>query len=107
LTPLGWVTIIHGVDGKILSGVDHQPHVRYTAGVLVLDRDDPRKVLYRSPEPILAPDTAEERHGIVDNVVFPTAVDPLPNGDIDVFYGMADARIGVARMHVPATLPVK
>ncbi|CAA9210209.1 MAG: GH130 [uncultured Chloroflexia bacterium] len=105
LTPLGWVTIIHGVDGEILQGVDHQPRVRYAAGVLVLDRDDPRKVLYRSREPILAPDTAEEQHGVVDNVVFPTAVDPRPDGRIDVFYGMADARIGVARMLVPSTLP--
>lgn len=107
MTPLGWVTLIHGVDGKILKDVDHQPHVRYTAGVLVLDRDDPRKVLYRSPEPILAPDTADERHGIVDNVVFPTAVDLRPSGDIDVFYGMADARIGVARMRVPTVLPAE
>jgi predicted GH43/DUF377 family glycosyl hydrolase len=105
LTPLGWVTIIHGVDGRIMAGVDHQPHVRYTAGVLVLDRDDPRQVLYRSTTPILAPDTDEEQHGVVDNVVFPTAVDLRPDGQIDVFYGMADARIGVARMQVPAALP--
>ena len=73
--------------------------------MLVLDRDDPRKVLYRSPVPILAPDLAEERQGIVDNVVFPTAVDVRDNGRIDVYYGMADARIGVARMNVPARLP--
>lgn len=105
LTPLGWVTVYHGVSGRILSGVDHQPEVRYTAGVLVLDRDDPRKVLYRSPEPILAPGTAEEQQGIVNNVVFPTAVDPRQEGRIDVYYGMADARIGVARMQVPETLP--
>jgi len=79
----------------------------HTAGVLVLDRTDPRKVLYRSSDPILAPDTAEEQHGIVDNVVFPTAVDLRPDGEIDVFYGMADARIGVASMRVPETLPTQ
>ncbi|HEX6292335.1 MAG TPA: hypothetical protein VFZ66_24320 [Herpetosiphonaceae bacterium] len=105
LTPLGWITIIHGVDGQMMAGVDHQPRVRYTAGVLVLDRDDPRNVRYRSSTPILAPDTAEEQRGVVDNVVFPTAVDLRANGQIDVFYGMADARIGVARLHVPAALP--
>jgi predicted GH43/DUF377 family glycosyl hydrolase len=105
LTPLGWLTIFHGVEGRIVSGVDHQPHVRYAAGILLLDRDDPRKVLYRSPTPILAPDIAEEQQGIVDNVVFPTAVDPRSDGRIDVYYGMADARIGVAKLQVPERLP--
>lgn len=106
LTPLGWLTVFHGVGGTITPGLDHQPGVRYCAGVLILDRDDPRKVLYRSPEPVLTPDTAEEQQGIVNNVVFPTAVDPREDGRIDIYYGMADARIGVARMQLPSALPV-
>ena len=65
----------------------------------------PRKILYRSPEPILEPDTGEEREGIVDNVVFPTAVDLRDDGRLDVYYGMADARIGVARLQIPDKLP--
>ncbi|MBA3945046.1 MAG: glycosidase [Herpetosiphonaceae bacterium] len=105
LTPLGWLTLYHGVAGEILPNVDHQPHVRYCAGAMILDRDDPRKVLYRSPSPILAPDSADEQQGVVDNVVFPTAVDVRANGRIEVYYGMADARIGVARLQVPAALP--
>jgi predicted GH43/DUF377 family glycosyl hydrolase len=104
-TPFGWLTIFHGVDGEIIQGVDQQPRVRYCAGVLILDIADPRKVLYRSSQPILAPDTAEEQHGIVSNVVFPTGVDVRDEQRIDVYYGMADARIGVARMHLPAALP--
>jgi uncharacterized protein YbjT (DUF2867 family) len=35
----------------------------------------------------------------VPNVVFPTAIDPRGDGDANVFYGMADTRIGVARLH--------
>jgi hypothetical protein len=35
----------------------------------------------------------------VPNVVFPTGIDPRGDGDADVFYGMADSRIGVARLH--------
>jgi predicted GH43/DUF377 family glycosyl hydrolase len=104
-TALGWLTIFHGVSGEILSGVDHQPKVRYCAGVLVLDINDPCTVLYRSPTPILAPDTADEQQGIVNNVVFPTAVDVRNDQRVDVYYGMADARIGVARMQIPAVLP--
>ncbi len=33
------------------------------------------------------------------NVVFPTGIDPRGDGDADVFYDMADSRIGVARLH--------
>jgi beta-1,2-mannobiose phosphorylase / 1,2-beta-oligomannan phosphorylase len=101
-TLLGWLTIFHGVSGRLTPGTDHQRHVRYCAGAMLLDLDDPRKVIYRSPTPILAPDRPDELHGIVDNVVFPTALDDRGDGVIDVYYGMADAKIGVARLRVPS-----
>jgi predicted GH43/DUF377 family glycosyl hydrolase len=100
----GWLMIYHGVAGEIVEGVDHQPYVNYSAGAMVLDLDDPRKILYRSPEPTLAPETKEERAGIVPNVVFPTGIDPRANGRVDVYYGMADSAIGVARLDIPAQL---
>lgn len=103
-TPLGWLIVYHGVAGPILEGVDHQPHVRYCAGVMLLDLDDPRKVLYRSREPLLAPEAAEERAGVVPNVVFPTGIDLREPGQADVYYGMGDAAIGVARLTIPARL---
>lgn len=99
-TSLGWVTLFHGVSGRILQGVDHQTEVYYAAGVLVLDIDDPRKVLYRSTTPLLKPDTTEEQRGIVSNVVFPTGVDLRDDRCIDIYYGMADARIGAARLRL-------
>ncbi|MDW8352239.1 MAG: glycosidase [Anaerolineae bacterium] len=101
LTSRGWLTIYHGVSGRIVEGVDHQPFVRYCAGVLVLDRDDPRRVIYRSSEPILSPEAPEEKTGVVANVVFPTGVDVREGGRLDVYYGMADFYIGVARMTLP------
>ena len=104
LTPYGWLVIYHGVagtqtnDGKVRS-------LRYSAGALVLDQRDPRLILYRSPATILAPELQHEREGAVADVVFPTGVDRrsdlgLPNR-IEVYYGMADSRIGVARLDVP------
>lgn len=99
-TAQGWLSLYHGVSGRILENVDHQPEVYYAAGILLLDPDDPRRVLYRSPEPVLKPDVAEERSGIVDNVVFPTGIDLRENGRIDVYYGMADARIGAAKLEL-------
>jgi beta-1,2-mannobiose phosphorylase / 1,2-beta-oligomannan phosphorylase len=100
-TTLGWLMLYHGVAGTILEGVDHQPYVRYSAGAMVLDLDDPRNILYRSSEPILAPETEEERTGVVSNVVFPTGIDPGANGRVDIYYGMADSAIGVARLDIP------
>jgi beta-1,2-mannobiose phosphorylase / 1,2-beta-oligomannan phosphorylase len=103
-TPHGWLIIYHGVAGQILEGVDHQPLVRYSAGAMLLDTDDPRTIVYRSTEPILMPEVDEERAGIVPNVVFPTGIDVRENGRVDIYYGMADAAIGVARLDIPAQL---
>ena len=74
----------------------------------MLDRHRPWHVLYRSPEPILAPEQPYEQRGVVANVVFPTGVDvraDLGRGVVDVYYGMADCRIGAARLHIPRSLP--
>lgn len=104
----GWLVIYHGVSGD--PGDAGRPRsLRYSAGALVLDRHDPRVLRYRSPEPILSPRTQAELSGVADNVVFPTGADQrldlgLP-GRVDVYYGMADSRIGVARLDVPDTLP--
>ena len=71
----------------------------------VLALDDPRRVLYRSPRPILEPETHYETLGIVPRVVFPTATDRRENGRIDVYYGAGDAVIGAAFLTVPPQLP--
>jgi predicted GH43/DUF377 family glycosyl hydrolase len=101
-TSRGWLTLYHGVSGRIVENTDHQTHVHYSAGALVLDIDDPRRVVYRSNEPILSPQADEERQGVVPNVVFPTGIDVREGGRVDVYYGMADAAIGVAKMQLPA-----
>jgi predicted GH43/DUF377 family glycosyl hydrolase len=103
-TAHGWLTIHHGVSGEILDGVDIQPNVFYCAGAMVLDTDDPRKLIYRSPQPILTPRTTEEQVGLVRNVVFPTGLDQRDERRVDVYYGMADSRIGVAKLELPASL---
>jgi predicted GH43/DUF377 family glycosyl hydrolase len=76
---------------------------------MILSSQHPRVILYRSPEPVLEPLLREERHGIVPNVVFPTGIDRRDDlgtpGRFDVYYGMADSRIGVARLDLPDMLP--
>jgi predicted GH43/DUF377 family glycosyl hydrolase len=97
-TAEGWLMISHGVDGRYdEAGTLHGR--RYTAGAMLLDKEDPSKLTYRSSRPILAPDGSDELKGAVDNVVFPTAVDDRGGGRVDVYYGMADSRIGVGMLH--------
>jgi predicted GH43/DUF377 family glycosyl hydrolase len=92
-----WLLLYHGVAGQIAERQGPQHEVRYSAGLLLLDGTDPRRILYRSVESILAPEAAAERVGVVPRVVFPTGLDARPDGALDIYYGMADTRIGVAR----------
>jgi predicted GH43/DUF377 family glycosyl hydrolase len=95
----GWLLIHHGVAGALVRSHDPQDQqkVSYSAGAMILDPADVSRVLARSDEPLLAPETEEERSGTVPNVVFPTAIEEV-DGQRYVFYGMADAHIGVARL---------
>lgn len=89
----GWLSVYHGVD---LMQRDGATSTSYAAGIVIHDRDEPHRVLYRSPTPILAPETNAERFGTIDNVVFPTGIDQRPDGAYDIYYGAADIRIGCA-----------
>jgi len=75
----------------------------------VLSEQLPHVIRFRSREPVLFPELPQERRGIVDNVVFPTGIDrrdDIGSPDrYDVYYGMADDRIGVATLDVPEDLP--
>ena len=108
LTRHGWLVVYHGVSETTVPRPEGSNLV-YSAGVMVLSEDHPHVVRYRSPEPVLTPELPQERRGIVSNVVFPTGIDrrdDLRSPDrFDVYYGMADKRIGVARLEVPERLP--
>jgi predicted GH43/DUF377 family glycosyl hydrolase len=94
----GWLLIHHGVTGEQPVGWDPTAQrVEYAAGAMLLDPADPSRVLARTDGPILEPETDDERDGTVPNVVFPTAVEEV-DGTRFVFYGMADSKIGVARL---------
>ncbi|MBB6130675.1 glycoside hydrolase family 130 protein [Mucilaginibacter lappiensis] len=109
LTKHGWLLLYHGV-GQIVDNPLNPHQLVYSAGVMILDKDDPAKILYRSPKPVLSPELAAEKVGIIADVVFPTGIDQrndLGTPDrFDIYYGMADNRIGAARLDMPDELPV-
>jgi predicted GH43/DUF377 family glycosyl hydrolase len=85
LTPQGIVLIYNGADDKLV----------YRTGIAIFDRADPRKLLWRSDEPVFAPETEWEKVGQVPNVVFVEGV--LEQGNRYLFYyGGADKYVGVA-----------
>lgn len=95
--PEGWLLLHHGVTGTLTRGIEQQKNVNYAAGGMILDADEPWRILQRTPAPLLSAHTSDERSGTVPNVVFPTAIEEV-NGTHFVFYGMADSKIGVARL---------
>jgi predicted GH43/DUF377 family glycosyl hydrolase len=97
----GWLSLYHGVD--LVDNHGTKPALRYSAGIVIHDIERPDKVLYHSPAPFFAPKDDRELVGVVNNVVFPTAIDPRPDiGErvFDVYYGMCDHSIGAARMYL-------
>jgi predicted GH43/DUF377 family glycosyl hydrolase len=62
---------------------------------MLLDADDPSRVVRRSPAPILAPSEPYERNGFVPDVVFPTGVAER-EAALAVYYGAGDAFTAVA-----------
>jgi predicted GH43/DUF377 family glycosyl hydrolase len=95
----GWLLIYHGVTGQINGdgAFTPQDRVRYAASAMLLDADNPHRLLARSAVPLLEPTLEGETDGVVPNVVFPTAIEQI-GGIHYVFYGMADSRIGLARL---------
>jgi len=55
-------------------------------------------LIYRSPEPLFVATLPEEIQGTVGYVVFPTAIDHRDDRVFEVYYGMADYRIGRGRL---------
>jgi predicted GH43/DUF377 family glycosyl hydrolase len=107
LTRHGWLIIYHGVSAAVNPDADGR-HLCYSAGVMILSKLHPRVIRYRSSEPVLTPTLPQERDGTVANVVFPTGIDRRDDSGtpdrFDVYYGMADNRIGVARLDLPDRL---
>jgi len=110
LTRHGWLIIYHGVCEAVHT-VSREHPLCYSAGVMVLSKQHPRVIRYRSIKPALTPTLPQEREGTVANVVFPTGIDrrdDLGTPDrFDVYYGMADNRIGAERLDLPDCLPAE
>ncbi|MBL7782528.1 MAG: glycoside hydrolase family 130 protein [Saprospiraceae bacterium] len=92
-TSEGWLEIYHGADA----------HHRYCLGAVLLDLNDPGKVLARSHDPIFEPVATYEQTGFFGNVVFTNG--HLVDGDtITMYYGASDEVICGASLSVQQLL---
>jgi len=101
----GWLSFFHGVDRQ-LGPSGECISMRYQGGIVIHDYERPHIVRYRSPAPIISPETPDECSGTVANVVFPTGIDIVPGAPdrtFEIYYGMADAKIGRARVTLAPT----
>ncbi len=82
-TDAGWLEIYHGVRETCFGSV-------YRLGAVLLDLENPARVLGRAREAVLSPHAPEERTGNVGNVVFTCGVVPGDDGELRIYYGAAD-----------------
>ena len=87
-TEHGWFMLYHGIDEK---GI-------YRNGAVLLDLNDPRKIIARTKDYIMEPDEPFEFEGFYEGCVFPTGA-VVKDGTLFVYYGCADKYIGLATVN--------
>jgi beta-1,4-mannooligosaccharide/beta-1,4-mannosyl-N-acetylglucosamine phosphorylase len=93
-TKEGWLLFYHGVSGTCNGFV-------YSMGAVLLDLENPAKVLYRGRDYLLTPELPYETTGFVPNVLFPcAALVDAPTGRISIYYGAADTYTAMAHCQV-------
>ena len=103
-TEKGWLTTFHAVDidpdrGK--NGWEPAWKKRYSIGLMLLDLEDPRKVVGMYKEPLLAPEAPYETDGGFRNdVLFPGGMILEDSGEVKIYYGAADTVECLATAHV-------
>jgi predicted GH43/DUF377 family glycosyl hydrolase len=87
-TPHGWLIIYHAVKDSAEGYI-------YSAGVALVDIDDPTREIARLPEPLFFPDQDFECKGTTSHVVFPMST-YAENDQLYIYYGAADRVVAVA-----------
>lgn len=92
-TNKGWLEIYHGIKLTPSGPI-------YRLGALLLDLENPGKVIGRSDTPLLSPREFYERVGDINNVVFSCGAVVEDDGEIKLYYGAADTCICLATAYI-------
>ena len=95
-TPRGWLAVIHAVDkddARTGWGWSGNWPKRYSAGLILLDLDEPWRVIGMARQPLLVPEAPydyETTGGYRDYVIFPGGMILEDDGEVKIYYGAAD-----------------
>ncbi len=95
----GWLVIYHGSRRSEVPGRVGQ----YVAAALLLDANEPSRIIAESNDALFVPTEPFEREGFVPDVVFPTGT-VRHDDTLLVYYGASDTFVGVAQMSLTAIL---
>ncbi|MCK4981389.1 MAG: glycoside hydrolase family 130 protein [Victivallaceae bacterium] len=101
-TEKGWLTTIHAVekvDREIYAWHRNWNKVYY-GGIMLLDLEDPGKIIGMCNEPILKPEEPYELEGMRGEVIFPGGMILEDSGEVKIYYGAADTVECLATAHV-------
>jgi predicted GH43/DUF377 family glycosyl hydrolase len=87
-TEAGWLLITHGVG----------PMRQYCLGAMLLDLNDPTRIIGRLRDPLMTP-TEEEREGYTPNVLY-SCGSMIHDGNLYIPYAMSDQKTGMATVDV-------
>lgn len=87
----------------IYQSVGYQDPGRYKIGAMLLDKNDPTKVLYRANNPIISPDEHYENNGFKAGVVYPNGA-IVKDNNLFVYYGGADTVVCAAQENLDTFL---
>jgi beta-1,4-mannooligosaccharide/beta-1,4-mannosyl-N-acetylglucosamine phosphorylase len=103
-TDAGWLTIFHASDfdeSRQRRGYEKTWKKRYCAGIMLLDLNDPRKIVGMSKKPLIAPEAPyETTNGYRNFVIFPTGMILEDSGEVKIYYGAADTHMCLATADV-------
>lgn len=92
-TCYGYLTLFHAVDldkTRVKNGWEDKWQKRYSAGVMLLDLEDPTKVIGMYKEPLIAPEASYETDGFRSDVIFPGGMILEDSGEVKIYYGASD-----------------
>jgi len=93
-TKQGWLEIFHG------KGENNM----YSLNLLLLDLEDPSKILAVGEKPFMYPETEYEKEGFFGNVIFTNGHIVMPDGSIKIYYGSSDEHICMAETSIEKLL---
>ncbi len=101
-TSKGWLTTFHAVNkvDREIPAWHPKWNKVYYGGLMLLDLEDPTKIIGICKDPVLSPDQPYEEYGFRGEVIFPGGMILEDSGEVKIYYGAADSVECLATAHV-------